>query len=449
MWVPQIEQSSKPKYLAFVDAIEEAIRSGKLKVGEQLLNQRELAAAIGFTNATMTKAVGEAVRRGLLTARTGSGTFVNSLAKESETWSVVDFGLNIVPDGIAAPYLQRSLAASAPDALQSAFGYSHKGSEQQRDAWCNWLKLRHMNISSSALILTYGAQHGLLSCFIALTKPGQVILCERWIYSGIKRFAQMTQTQLIPVETDKEGLLPEALERRLAETKAGIIICSASGQNPTTSLMSDDRRSQITRICSKAGCVIIEDDAGGHLTGDSLPPLYEFDRGNVIYISSLSKSIITGFRLGVVCADERFLSAIRHASFGLQFTAPTVYAELFSEMVNSGAANDCLVAHQNNANTMLTVAAQTLGADHIPQTFSYHLWLPVGPKWNAESLTSELLAQGVRVAPGDMFEVSDIGQSPQFIRLCFGTVRSMTELERGVKTIQRVMTGERRLNILA
>ncbi|HEX4096887.1 MAG TPA: GntR family transcriptional regulator, partial [Caulobacteraceae bacterium] len=77
-WTPRIEGGGKPVYRAIADAIGDDLRSGRLAPGSRLPPQRQLAAALGVDLTTITRAYGEARRRGLISARVGQGSFVHA-----------------------------------------------------------------------------------------------------------------------------------------------------------------------------------------------------------------------------------------------------------------------------------------------------------------------------------------------------------------------------------
>src|SRR4051812_34157391 len=96
-WKPRIEDASKPKYLALVDALAADIAAGRLDHGERLPTQRDIAGELGITIQTVTRAFGEAARRGLVSARIGSGTFVRKdLSLATAPLQMVDLSLNTV-----------------------------------------------------------------------------------------------------------------------------------------------------------------------------------------------------------------------------------------------------------------------------------------------------------------------------------------------------------------
>ena len=76
-WLPTLSEGSVPVYRRIVEALSKDIASGRLKRGEQLPTHRALAQALSVDLTTVTRAYGEARRRGLLDARVGQGTFVS------------------------------------------------------------------------------------------------------------------------------------------------------------------------------------------------------------------------------------------------------------------------------------------------------------------------------------------------------------------------------------
>src|SRR5689334_15595933 len=75
-WIPVLPDTSGPRYLAFVQALEKDIDSGDLKPGTRLLPQRDMASQLGLSVGTISKAYAEAESRGLISGEVGRGTFV-------------------------------------------------------------------------------------------------------------------------------------------------------------------------------------------------------------------------------------------------------------------------------------------------------------------------------------------------------------------------------------
>ena len=69
-------QSGVPPYLQLVQQVRQALRLGRLRVGDQLPTVKEVVAAIAINPNTVLKAYRELERDGLVEGRPGLGTFV-------------------------------------------------------------------------------------------------------------------------------------------------------------------------------------------------------------------------------------------------------------------------------------------------------------------------------------------------------------------------------------
>ena len=424
-WRPTIADSTKPKYLALVDVLESDIAAGILRHGDRLPPQREIAERLDITIATITKAIREASRRGIVTARTGSGTFIRVGGDDNPVVERAgpDLSLNTVPAGPTKSFLNAALVElGGRQAAEALCAYEPAaGSEQHRATMSKWLRRRELVTSPGELMLTHGGQHALAACFQALTRPGDTVLCEEWTYTGIRRLADLAHVKLEGVAMDGEGLEPGALAHRLKDTGAGLVICTASVQNPTTATMSLSRRQAIIAACASAGAHVIEDDIYGNLSGEDVPPLAALDPNRVVHISSVSKCIAPGMRLGSLVVPERLLAPLANALVAMQWTAPTFWAEMFDFMLTNGSAERCVAAHRKEAYRRLEVFREVVGVTTSTTLPSYHVWQPVPTPWRCDDFVSELAAAGVRVSPAQHFSANPRASGAQdHVRVCLG-----------------------------
>jgi DNA-binding transcriptional regulator YhcF (GntR family) len=105
-WIPTITEWSGPVYKRIVAALEADVASGRLARGQQLPTHRALARALGIDLTTVTRAYGEARRRGLLDARVGQGTFVSETTARAAAdipYQVkIDLSMNVPPQPVEA-----------------------------------------------------------------------------------------------------------------------------------------------------------------------------------------------------------------------------------------------------------------------------------------------------------------------------------------------------------
>lgn len=424
-WLPTIADTTKPKYLALVEVLERDIATGSLRHGDRLPPQRVIAQRLDITIATITKAFREAARRGIVTARTGSGTFVR-VGEEiaSDERPGPDLSLNTVPSAPSKPFLDAALEeVGGRRASELLCSYeSAMGSEPHRAGMAKWLRKRGLPVSPAEVIVTHGGQHALAACFQALTRPGDTILCEEWTYTGIRRLAELNHVKVRGVAMDGEGLEPASLKAKLKATGAKVVICNPCVQNPTTTTMSLARRLEVAEICAAESAWLIEDDIYGVLAGDDVPPIAALDREHVVHFGSVSKCIAPGMRLGTLVAPDNLLPSLANALVSLQWTAPTFWVETFLHMLDNGLADRCVAAHRKEAARRMALFDEVIGFNQTTTDFpSYHVWHAVPSPWRADDLAAEVQSVGVRVSPAQHFAAEPIeGRRGDYIRVCLG-----------------------------
>jgi DNA-binding transcriptional MocR family regulator len=278
-----------------------------------------------------------------------------------------------------------------------------------------------------------------------LTRPNDTVLCEAWSYSGIRRIADLCHVRAEGVDMDAEGIQPSSLRQKLKSTGAKLVFCTAAVQNPTTATMSLARRREIVAICKKAGALIVEDDIYGVLSGEGQPPLAALDGDQTIYISSLSKCLSPGIRLGALVASENLISSLQHALVALHWTAPSFWAEVFEFMQENGTADRCLAAHRREAGRRLELYRETVQEKPTTSLPSYHVWQPVPAPWRLDDFVAELLTIGVRVSPAQHFAISSNTEG-NFIRVCLGGSDDLDALKDQLTKLRMVMHGRPRLS---
>src|SRR5687767_10799558 len=203
----------------------------------------------------------------------------------------------------------------------------HRGHARHRQAMAAWLSRSGLTVDPEHIVLTAGAQHGLSATFSALMKPGDTLLCEELTYSGARALAHHLHLKLRGVAMDAEGLLPEALERACRATRARVVYCMPRLQNPTSAIMSDRRRRQIAAVVEKHRLTVIEDDVYGFLSPER-SPLAALIPGRTVFVTSLSKSLFPGIRLGCVAAPPELAEKIGQAVWTTMIMASPIGADL-------------------------------------------------------------------------------------------------------------------------
>jgi DNA-binding transcriptional MocR family regulator len=267
----------------------------------------------------------------------------------------------------------------------------------------------------------------------SVTKAGDTLLVEELTYSGARHLAQQTGLKLRGVPMDAEGIKPDALETAIRSTRARVLYCMPRLQNPTSAVMSDKRRRQICAIADKHRLVIIEDDTYGFLSPER-EPLAALLPERTIFITSLSKSLFPGLRLGCAVPPATLVDKVTSAVWATLINTSPIGADMMSSWIEDGTAARIVEWKRHEVAARQQMARRLLQGERL-QTLasSPHIWLHLPARWDAESFTSHARTRGVILNPAHEFAVSDV--QPRGVRLCIGTPRTRAGLEQALTRV--------------
>lgn len=439
-WNPIVSIGDRPKYVALVETIEADVLSGILKPGDRLPSNRELGEMFGVTVATVTKAMAEAGRRGIVDARVGSGTYVCETPTPTEAkQGVLDLATGTLPTSVVEDILQASLDKMSPEKrCEYLFSYSQQtNSEHHRSLGAAWITSLGAEVSPDRVLLTTGAHQGLFAAFRVLLSPGESAVCEALTYIGIRRIAEYRGVHLVGAACDENGLVPEEVERALRESKAKVLIVTSSLHNPTTATLPMERRQAIAAICRKLGVQIIEDGINAPVANHGMPALMTLAPERTIYLTGFSKCIASGFRLGYAAMPPPLLESFSEALVSAQWIGPGFFAELASEMFGSGMIEECIVRHRAEAAERTLLAQQILTGVHVSGSSAYHAWVSTPHNWTADDFSAQALRVGIKVSPASHFAV-DPAQSPLAYRISLGAISARSDLLAALNQLARI-----------
>lgn len=172
---------------------------------------------------------------------------------------------------------------------------------------------RGVKATADEVLVTNGSQQVLDLVGKLLLNPGDVVLTENPTYLAAIQAFQTLQARFVPVPTDGDGLIPEALPELIRQYRPKFLYTIPNFQNPTGVTLAAARRAALARRAAAEGLVVLEDDPYGKLRyrGAELPPVKHWDEaGRVIYASTFSKTIAPGLRLGWVVAPAEIGSRL-------------------------------------------------------------------------------------------------------------------------------------------
>lgn len=449
LWRPDVAAHAGPTYQAIVHALEADVAAGRVAPGARLPSQRALARTLGVNLTTVTRAMREATRRGLVAGVGGSGMFVAPRAERLRDWArrdtphpgFVDLSLGMPPHtaevSIAAALAEFAAdLARRPGECRALLAYrTPEGTVADRRASLDWLGPLGVAATPERVLVTSGAQHGTALALAAVARPGDAVLCEALTYPGLRAAAKIAGVRLVAVAHDAHGLVPRALAATMERHRATALVVTPTLQNPTGSTLPAERRREIARLARRAGLWIVEDDVYGALAA-APPPLQAHAPERTLYVTSLSKSVAGGLRLGYVVApdDPTFESLVAAMRASTWMTAPLL-AAIASAWLRDGTARRAVDQTRREIARRWKVARRALAPVWTPAADappSPHLWIPRPDARAEQAGVARLAKAGVGVTAGEAFRA---GGEAFGLRVCLGPAASVEELEGALGTV--------------
>jgi DNA-binding transcriptional MocR family regulator len=468
IWIPDLSSHRGPRYLAIADALASDIRSSRLSPGDRLPTHRELAYQLGVTVGTVTRAYGEAERRGLIGGEVGRGTFVRSdiavrasirtnapvtsmIAAAVTQSNVIDFSINTPTDLDAGGEYEGMMRATLHELSDSAsvgalLNYQAGGGNRaHREAGAKLLAQFGVRVDPDRVLITAGAQHGIMVALGALTEPGDTVLTESLTWPGLRRLGDFLRFRVQGLPMDKDGILPDAFEAACRGRNIKALYCVTNLQNPTSIVVPELRRRELAEVARRYGVKIVEDDVYGFLVPSAPQPMVNFAPELGVFCSSVSKSMAPGLRVGYLGAltDDCTLinDAVRHSSW----LATPLAAEIAARWINSGEG-DRISAKRRDEYARRQAAAREIlaGLPYYGHPTAMHGWLDLPEDWPADAFALQARIRGVAVCPTSSFSLSRSGRNG--IRISISAPGSIDAVARGLDIVARLAREKPRID---
>lgn len=430
-WQPDLSLFPGPKYLALNRALRDAIRLGELAEGTQLPTVRDLAWRLSVTPGTVARAYQMAIQEGMLQANVGRGTFVAErnprlgptqslfIDRPVETKGLVDLRSPILPElGQAAVFEEAMRRVSAGRAGEWTDYPSQRKEASLRRRLVDWVDDRVLGpVTADDIALTHGGQNAILTILMCCLRGDRpVVLVEDLAYPGFRYAARLVRAEVVAVELDAHGLVPDALEAACRRHGPQVLCLTTEAQNPTAVRMPPDRRAAIANIARRYDCQIIEDDCYT-IDNSDWPAIRALAPERTWYVGSFSKTISAALRFGyIVCPTglgEAGRLTAQHSYFALSRTVSDLCLDLFQ----TRAAWELRDKVRDELAARLQVTVNALGSfdmSWLPGLRFVFLRLP--PGWRASSLQPRAEAAGILLRMADEYALSH-GRAPNAVRL--------------------------------
>lgn len=443
MWAPELGPTS-PKYMALVDALEADLANGRLRPGDRLPPQRQLAGVLGLSLGTVTRAYSEAEGRGLAYGEVGRGTFAGRRPVEDRFGSPLPTGVDLAhawPLYALDPDLGAALreVAARPD-VQRLLEYGpNEGHPTHREAGALWAAQQGIQADPERIVVCSGAQQAMIAVLGTLLDPGDVLLVEPVTYPGIRAAAAALRLRMVGVPIDREGIIPDAFARACENRRPRALYTIPTIQNPTGGTLGTARRREIASIARRHGVAIIEDEVHRLLCPDPPPSFTALAPELTFTILSLSKVVAGGLRAAFLVAPTGRVSEVGHRVWATTWMAPPLSAEVASLWVHDGTALHTALRKRREAIERQRIAADELGEVACwTAPSSYHLWLPLPGHWKLSDFLLACERRGVAVSPSTAFAVSRSEEDPA-VRLSLVGPRTRDDLRRGLQVVAELL----------
>jgi len=361
-------EADAPRHRQVYWALRRAIETGTLEPGAKIPPSRVLAQYLGLSRTTVTTALAQLAAEGYITARVGSGTFVQSLESPSPPGEPLPprkppvLGhrtslLNSVPE-TESRWVRRPFRPDVPAlelfpieiwARLSQRRWRHLSPSQLdypellgfwplRQIIAQYLRhARGLKANAEDVAVTGGTRQTLNELCYLLANPGDVIWVEDPGYRGIREAARLAGLTVVPIPVDSEGL---NLDWALTQAPPPqMIYVTPSHQYPLGMTMSWRRRRALLEYARQIPCWIIEDDYDSEYRYEGLPPtaLAGMDpTGGVIYLGSWSKVLAPVLRLGYMVAPSTVIQRFREWRATWDHGLPGIDQRILTDFLEKG-----------------------------------------------------------------------------------------------------------------
>ncbi|GAA3390509.1 aminotransferase-like domain-containing protein [Cryptosporangium minutisporangium] len=437
--------------------------------GEKLPSSRVLVRQYQVSPVTVSRAIAVLAAEGLVTSRPGAGVFKASARRDrgalgDVSWQEVALSADAGARGADAASVLATLTTPPPEVIDLNGGYLHASLQPERalaaalaragrrpGAWSRppvegltelraWFA-RDVGGPAGPLgvpdvLVTAGGQTALTTALRALAVPGAPVLVESPTYPGLLSVARAAGLRPVPVPVDADGVRTDLLAEAFAASRARVFVCQPLFSNPSGTVLSPTRRTEVLTIAREAGAFVVEDDFARRLVHADSPPLprplaADDPDGVVVHVRSLTKAASPSLRIGALTARGPALERLRAIQVVDSLFVPRPLQEVALELVGSPAWAShlrTLAAALRDRRTALVDALAELRPDRTPRG-GYHLWIRLPDGTDERAVAATALRAGVAVTPGGPYFAAE-APAP-YLRLSYVSTPGTAQLEEG------------------
>lgn len=383
------------------------------------------------------------------------GSAIRELLKVTEMPDVISFGGGMpAPDVFPIDEFREACDKVLRDQGRQALQYGPTdGYLPLREMIAAYSARFGIEVKAENILITSGSQQALDLIGKIFINGGDRILAECPTYLGALQAWNAYGAEYVTVQSDKDGMDVSGLESAM-RSGPKFIYSLPNFQNPTGVTYSLERRQRLVELADRYGVPIIEDDPYGQLRfeGESLPSIVHLDNkiranngsysGNVIYLSTFSKTLSPGIRLAWVIAPTEVIHKMVMAKQGTDLQTPTFTQIIAYEVARNGFLDKHVKVIQNvyreRRDIMLEELAKNMpaGVEWTHPQGGLFLWVTLPEYMDTNVILKDAIAEKVAFVPGESFYPNGGGKNT--MRLNFSNAKP-EKIREGMQRLGRVI----------
>lgn len=340
---------------------------------------------------------------------------------------VQQIAYELLSEGVATKALQYGKTEGFPELIEQLIDYVKSVNIE--------------GISAENVQVISGGQQGIDLMSKVFLNAGDAVLVENPTYLTALQIFDSYQAKIVGVDSDHDGLILEDLEAKIKKYNPKLLYCVPTFSNPTGKTYTVENRKKIAEITAKYGVMVLEDDPYGklRLEGTPVPSMKSFDKaGNVVYVTSFSKVLSPGLRVGAAVGNAEVIRKIAIAKQGVDVTTSNlsqlICAEYMKRNLLSKNIEKSLPVYRERRDAMIAAINK-----YMPEEYKYvkaegglFIWGEFNAPINTVELAPEAIKHDVAYIQGQVFYADGSGLNT--MRLNFSN-----------STVDRIETGIHRL----
>lgn len=288
-------------------------------------------------------------------------------------------------------------------------------------------RTRGMSATADDVLITTGSQQALDLIAHTILDPGDVVAVELPTYIGGSASFFARSAQLVGVQQDDEGIVPESLAEVASRTRIKLLYTIPNFQNPSGRLMTQARRDAVLALANEHDFLVIEDDPYGELVyvdGADTTAMKSRDRdGRVLYLGSFSKVLAPGLRCGWMIAPPVLLERLEIAKQAADLCSGMLDQSIVDEIVSGGQLAPQIervrAFYRGKRGVMIEELERHFAgrAQWTPADGGLFTFVTMGEGIDTAARVADAVASGVAYIPGAPFFVD--GSGANTMRLTF------------------------------